>query len=733
MQLLSRGASLTAAVVCCSLAVAGCGGAQARRASHMQRGERYLADGNLQKAQIEFRNALQIDPNSAETRVTIGRVDEQLGDIRAAAGMYQSAIDLDPDDAAAHAKLGRLYVLSGAAARALELVRPALARHPADAQLLTVRGMARAALKDMGAARADAERAVELAPNDADAVALLASIDVAEKDPQRAVDLVQATLARMPASVDLRQVLADLYARRGEPQLAEAQLARIVALRPKELAPRYRLALYYAGAKRLDDADRVFRDAIALQPREDGPKLAYAQFLLDYRSPADAERALAEFSKRDAGDDDLRLALGLVQQREGDPDSALSTYRQVVANAGEQPKGLTARDRIAAIEVTQGRTDEASRLIAEVLRDDPRDNDALLLRASVAMERRDPGAAIVDLRAVRRDQPRSVPIAQALAAAYRANGQTALAEETLRSALDIAPGNAEISVALAQLLAQTGRRDAAVALLEQVLKGQPDSAGALGALAGIEVEEGRAGQALDRVRSAAESQPSDAALQNLLGEAYLAARDYPAAVATLDRATRLAAKWWPPYRNLASAQAASGDTAGAIQTYERALAAVGLEPALVSDLAALYEREGRIDDAIRQYEALYRRDPQLPFAANNLAMLLVTYRKDRASLDRAGGLTARFLSSENPDLLDTAGWVCLKRGELGEALSALEKAARRAPDSRVIRYHLGMAQLESGQRDLARGSLKSALAGSARFDGWQDARSALASLEPRAG
>lgn len=733
MQLVSRGTGLAAAALCCGLALTGCGGVQARRASHMERGERYLADGNLQKAQIEFRNALQIDPNSAETRVMIGRVEEQLGDLRQAAGMYQSAIDLSPDDVPAHARLGRLYVLHGAAARALKLIEPALRRHPGDADLLTVRGMARAALKDPAAARADAERAVKSAPGNEDAVALLASLDVQDNELGRAVDLVRAALSRLPSSVRLRQILADLYTRLHESQLAEAQLAQVVALRPKDLSLRYRLALFYVGVKRLGDAERVFRDAITLHPDEDSTKLAYVQFLLQYRSPADAERALAGFLRRHADDDELLLALGTVKQREGDLEGALSAYRHVVADAGEHPQGLTARNRIAVILAAQGRSDQASRLITEVLRDNPRDDDALLLRGNIAMDRKDPASAIVDLRAVLRDQPRSLPILQALARAYWANGQAALAEETLRSALDLAPGDAGTCVELAQLLAGTNRSEAAFALLKQTLKAQPDAVTALQALARLDIERGRGREAVDRVRSVAESEPSNAALQNLLGGVYLAVRDYPSAIATLRRAIELASKWGAPYRNLASAQAASGDNAGATRTYEQALVAVGLEPALVSDLATLYEREGRIDDAIRQYEALYRSNPQLPFAANNLAMLLVTYRTDQASLERARDLTSGFLDSDSADLLDTAGWVRLKCGEIAQALPALEEAAARAPQSRVIRYHLGMAQLQAGQRDQARSSLESALAGAARFAGWEDARSALASLEPRPG
>ncbi len=733
MQFVSRGTSLAAATVGCCLALAGCGGAEARRASHMERGQRYLTDGNLAKAQIEFRNALQIEPNDPEARLMIGRVDEQLGDFQQAAGMYQAAIDQNPDDVPARVRLSRLYVLSGAAARALELVKPALLRHPDDPDLLTVRGMAYAALKDRAAARADAERAVRLAPDSEDAVALLASIDVLEGEPQRAVTSVQTALGRAPSSVGLHQVLADLDARLGKPQLAEAQLAQIISLRPKDLALRYRLGLYYARARQLADADRVFRDAIALDPGEDGPKLTYVEFLLDYRSPADAERTLDEFLKPDAHNAELLLALGAVEQREGNVEKALATYRQVVAEEGEHPRGLTARKCIAAILAAQGRTEEASHQIAEVLQSSPRDNEALVLRATLALGRQDPGSAIVDLRAVLHDQPRSIPVMQMLARAYSTAGQEALAEETLRSALDSAPGNAGIGVELARLLAGANRLDEAVALLEQMLKGQPDAVDVLQALAQLDVRQGRIQQAVDRVRSVAQSQPANAAVQNLLGEVYLAARNYPSAIAAFERSTELASKWWLPYRNLATAQAASGDSADAMRTDERALAAVGVEPTLVSDLAALYEHAGRIDDAIQAYESLQQRDPQLPLAANNLAMLLVNYKTDRASLDRARDLTAGFMTSDNADLLDTAGWVRFKCGELGQALPLLEKAAARAPQSRVIRYHLGMAELAAGQLDRARNSLQSALSGSARFTGREDARSALAGLEPNSG
>jgi cytochrome c-type biogenesis protein CcmH/NrfG len=91
-------------------------------------------------------------------------------------------------------------------------------------------------------------------------------------------------------------------------------------------------------------------------------------------------------------------------------EKALATYRSVIESAGDKPQGLAARNRIAAVLVSQRKLDEASALISEVLKKNPRDNDALLLRGNLAMEKKDSATAITDLRAVLRDQPGAVPV-----------------------------------------------------------------------------------------------------------------------------------------------------------------------------------------------------------------------------------------------------------------------------------------------------------------------------------
>ena len=47
-----------------SIALPGCGGKEERQAKYMEKGKAYMAQADYDKARIEFKNVLQIDPNN---------------------------------------------------------------------------------------------------------------------------------------------------------------------------------------------------------------------------------------------------------------------------------------------------------------------------------------------------------------------------------------------------------------------------------------------------------------------------------------------------------------------------------------------------------------------------------------------------------------------------------------------------------------------------------------------
>ncbi len=109
--------------------------------------------------------------------------------------------------------------------------------------------------------------------------------------------------------------------------------------------------------------------------------------------------------------------------------------------------------------------------------------------------------------------------------------------------------------------------------------------------------------------------------------------------------------------------------------------------------AGLLERGGDIAGAIAVYEALYAKDSSNLIIANNLASLLSTHYSDAENLDRAEKIARRLRETTVPPYQDTYGWIAFRRGNLAEALPALEQAAAALTDDPQVLYHLGMTYI----------------------------------------
>jgi tetratricopeptide (TPR) repeat protein len=244
----------------------------------------------------------------------------------------------------------------------------------------------------------------------------------------------------------------------------------------------------------------------------------------------------------------------------------------------------------------------------------------------------------------------------------------------------------------------------------------------------VYLQQGQGDQALARIERALEQAPRNPMLHNMKGEVLLSGRQYDAAQAAFDRVIALDPKFTLVYRNLALADLGRGKKAEAVAVYRKGLEGDPGNPVLITQLASLYEGLGRYDEAIGMYREVLAKDPDSQMAANNLAMLLATYHSDQESLEQARQLSSRFATSDNPNYMDTLGWVNYKKGDIDTAISILEQAAARAPDAAVIRYHLGKVYHAKGDQTQARVNLEKALQRPEPFAGKDDARAILAGL-----
>jgi tetratricopeptide (TPR) repeat protein len=782
------------AVVLVAVSSTACGGAQARRAKHMAKGREFFAAANYPKARVEFQNALQIAPTDAEARYENGLVDEKLGKIREAAQFYQATIDVAPDFIGARAHLARIILLSGDVARALDLVKPGLEKHSDDVDLLVVRAVGRWRDKDADGAMSDAQRAVALDPKNEDAVSALAGLYTSSGANDKAQALLESSIQKIPDSVDLRLVLAQLYTQEKRSADAEGVLVKLIELRPQDASHRVRLAQFYARANETDAAERTLRQGVRDLPAERELKLSLVNFLEQRRGRDAAELELQTMIRAAPEDSELKFALARFYLQGKEPAKAEVIYKGVISSDRLGPAGLSARDQLAALRLDEKDVSGALALTNEVLAKSPRDDEALLIRGTVALSRQDPRSAIADLRAVLRDQPNAIGVLRTLARAHLANGEPAVAEETMRHAAEANPDNLPLQLDFAELLVQLGKHDQAKSIIAGVVRKKPDSADALNAQFRLAVEthdlttaksaadavvtlrpkaaigymyqgmlaesDDHAEEALRLYGTAADLEPdtaepleavvrilantnrlpqamkrlddvsarfTDSSLALVIKAELLVRTGKPAdAFAPLDTAIARTPKWWRPYRDLAMAQlGAKQDLSVAMATLRRGETQADGAQELRVDLARLLEKTGKPDEAIREYDQVLAADAQSEVAANNLAMLLATYRKDQASLDRARDLAARFSNSQNLAYLDTYGWVLYKRGDVAGSVPVFEHILQKEPNAAVARYHLGMAQSLAGDKSGARDNLTRAVNSGTQFDGIDEARAQL--------
>jgi Flp pilus assembly protein TadD len=117
-------------------------------------------------------------------------------------------------------------------------------------------------------------------------------------------------------------------------------------------------------------------------------------------------------------------------------------------------------------------------------------------------------------------------------------------------------------------------------------------------------------------------------------------------------------------------------------------------------LGVIQAKAGDVDQAI----ASYRRAAELDDAAfeprNNLAELLSLRGDLHGALVAAQEAYA--IAGNHPYVMDTLGWLYLRKGLVDRSISLLEDACAAAPDLPDAQLHLALAYREAGRTDSAR-------------------------------
>ena len=144
-------------------------------------------------------------------------------------------------------------------------------------------------------------------------------------------------------------------------------------------------------------------------------------------------------------------------------------------------------------------------------------------------------------------------------------------------------------------------------------------------------------------------------------------------------------------------------------------------------LGMIYEFQKKNDLSEDHYRKALAVNPDFVPAANNLAYMLAEQGRN---LDEALSMAkkAKEKAPEDPNVMDTLGWVYYKKGLYESSISELLDCLEKMSDNPVVYYHLGLAYYKNGNIEKARAQLEKSLKISKDFPGADDAKKMLSAL-----
>jgi tetratricopeptide (TPR) repeat protein len=748
-----RPLALVAAVVAAAALTTGCKSKGPSKDEYVARGDQFFQQRKYPEAIIEYRNAIRVDPNFGKAHEKLALAYVETKEVRGLVHEAIVAADL-LDSVEAHVNASELLLRIGQFEDAKTRAEKALAKDPRNMPALLLKANATAGLKQYDVAIREIDDAIKVDPSDGRTYATLGIIAANKGRLQEAEAAYRKAVEIQPDSIAALLSLGNFYLATARFAEAEPLIKKSVSIDPKNVGAHRALATLYASSGRIKEAEAPLK-AVTTLVNDSAARLALADYYIASQRIDDAKRLLNSLAKEKDGFGPANTRLAAIEASERKlPDA----HRRLDNLLGRDPKQVDALVLKARLLLRERRIDEALDRARAAVDADPNSTLAQNLLGTIQFERGDLDSGLATLMEAIKLSPRSITPRIQIAGIHLTKGNVPAALQLAEEIVREVPKHAGARTLLAQTLIASGDLSRAEGYLRDLVKESPNAPLVhlqLGRLAGARKDVAGARREFAR---ALELNPAD--INALMGQvsADIAEKNGPRARAAIE--ARLKRTPDDPAALLVAADVyrLTGDNRQMEAALRKTIEIQPSNMSAYSKLAALYFHENKLDEALKEYEALSKRQPKslaaptmiglileaqnkpaeaqkayerviaasptAPVAANNLAWI---YANSSENLDMALQLaqTAKQMMQDRPEVNDTLGWVYIKKNMAALAISPLESSVQRDPKNPVYRYHLGIAYAKTGDRVRAKASFDEALK---QRPGYADAEAARRAL-----
>lgn len=599
------------------------------------------------------------------------------GDTNGCETAIKAAIALAPDQPSAYASYAGFLMSQRRTQEAETALRKAAELAPPYAPVRETWVRFLLASKRTDEARSALDDIIAKAPERVSAWVLRAELALSEKQTNDAERFLGRALGQAPSDTDALRLLAQLRVAQGKSDAAVREMEKVAQKQPGSAQSQYQLALAHLLNKDSTKAAAALQQSVQLNPNAPTPTLLLADLSINQRDYDGAAKLLREFIARSPQVEQAHLLLMRAEQGANRPQDALTVANEAFQRFPTNPaiafqRGLLLRQfrnptearksfdiaanlttnnllavqQLAELDLEAGNATAAANRIQARLDRFPDDPSAWLLRSRLAL--------------VLRDQP--------------------TAESAARKAVQFAPNHAAPHLALARAHLAANRKTEAITSLDEALKHETNHLETIRLRGEIASADGDHAKARELFEAGVKAEPNDTFFLNNL--AYL----YAEVLGKAEEARQYALR----AREINPKDPRITDTLGWIE-YRR-----GLYPEALRLLA----EAGSAPDA--------KDSPEIQYHLGMAHYMMGDEASAQTALQIAANSPTDF--SGRNEARDYLAMLRVEPGKADEqALRALEKRTKEAPNDVLALTRLATAYESTGATDKARQAYDAAL------------------------
>ncbi len=720
---------------------------------YVDNGNKYFNRGKFKEASIMYRRALSKDARYGEAWYRLGLTDIQLGIPLEAVRAFSRARELDPGNTDAIVKLADLellfYISNPQGYRQLlselkELDQQLLKKDPKSYDGLRIAGYIALVQKDLKGAIEKFEAANQVKPDQPELVFSLVQALFADRQNDIAEKYAKQLIEKQKTYGPMYDALYSYYVRNNHPELGEELLKKKIENNPKQGPFLLQLALHYYMTNRkpemaatmarltsdlksypdghLQAGDfylriRDLNDALQqydLGQKEDGKnKRTYQKRMVEVLGSEgkhdQATKIVDALLKQDPKDSDVIAMHASLLLQTGDP-------RQIKTVIGELQPLVTKTPKVVALHYNLGRAymaasdsqnlDQARIHFQEAVKLDPRYTPAKLALGELQLARGESATAVQTAEGILQSDPTNLPARLMRTNGLMRMGETQKAREEITTELKMYPKSNDVVFELGQLEFIEKNYKQAEAAFQALLQAN-DPRGLPGVME-CKVAQSQWDQAIQMAQSQVKQSPDRADYRLSLAKIYFRAGKYADSSSQYQMLIDKNPKVAELYVRMGEAKENGNDPNGAIEAFKKAKEIDPSNYLPVLELALMYNRVGRDEEARKTYEEVIKLQPDNVEALNNLAYIKADNGVD---LDQALAYAQRAQQKRpnDPNVIDTLALIYIHKNLTDDSLRMLRDLVSKTPSNPTFHLHLALALYQKGDRPEAKKELETAL------------------------